>query len=383
MSRKVIGIGLVLLGLIGAGVMVLSNDGRFPLKPLVSPSSPHSPKATENFPGDSESITVDVVRVFSKRLEETIPLPGELLPFLSVDLSPKITGIVESVKVDRGTIVEKGDVLIQLSAPELQAQRREAEAQLRAATITYTRLQSAASTPGIVAGNDLELAQHHQEALEARLQSLQEMEKYLVVVAPFKGVITQRNIHPGAVVGPNEGTTRALPLLRLEQISHLRLIVPVPEMYSGSIVQGANVLFTVPAYPHETFSGVVSRISQSIDPKTRSMPVEIDVTNMGHRLAAGMFPEIRWPIRRPTPTLFVPTTAVVTTTENIFVLLVRENKVEWVPVRKGSISGSMVEVFGALQSGDLVVVRGTDEIRPGIPVIPVEKALSPDEQAHF
>jgi RND family efflux transporter MFP subunit len=373
MSRKTIGIGLVLLGLIGAAVMVMSNDERSPRSPSVSSSTHSSSDRTETRTGSAQTPSVELVPVHSQHLEETIPLPGELLPFLSVDLLPKITGIVESVEVDRGTRVKKGDLLIQLTAPELRAQRMEAEAQLRGAKITYTRLQAAAATPGIVAGNDLELAQHRQSELEAHLQSLWEMEKYLQVVAPFDGVITQRNIHPGAVVGPDGGSGHASPLLRLEQIARLRLIVPVPEAYAGSIAQGATVPFTVPAFPQETFSGVVSRISQSVDSKTRSMPVEIDVMNTDHRLAAGMFSEVRWPIRRSTPTLFVPTTAVVTTTEDVFVLRVTEDLVEWIPVRKGSKSGSMVEVFGALQSGDLVVLRGTDEIRPGTRVAPVPK----------
>ena len=375
MSGKMIGIGLVLLGLIAAGVMVLSNERHVPLDPTVSSSSTHSLEISGIPAGSAQQLSVEVVPVSSQILKETIPLTGELLPFLSVDLSPKIMGIVESVHVDRGTKVKKGDILIQLRAPELQAQRREAEAQLRAANITYTRLQTAASTPGIVAGNDLELAQHHQEALTARLQSLQEMEKYLRVVTPFDGVITQRNIHPGAVVGPDGGGGRASSLLRLEQIIHLRLIVPVPEIYAGSIDKGATVPFSVPAYPEEIFQGVVSRIAQSVDPKTRSMPVEMDVENPTMRLAAGMFPEVRWPIRRSTPTLFVPATAVVTTTENVFVLLVTENLVEWIPVRKGSKSGSLIEVFGALQSGDLVVLRGTDEIRAGTQIIPVSKEI--------
>ena len=375
MSGKMIGIGLVLLGLIAAGVMVLSNERHVPLDPTVSSSSTHSLEISGIPAGSAQQLSVEVVPVSSQILKETIPLTGELLPFLSVDLSPKIMGIVESVHVDRGTKVKKGDILIQLRAPELQAQRREAEAQLRAANITYTRLQTAASTPGIVAGNDLELAQHHQEALTARLQSLQEMEKYLRVVTPFDGVITQRNIHPGAVVGPDGGGGRASSLLRLEQIIHLRLIVPVPEIYAGSIDKGATVPFSVPAYPEEIFQGVVSRIAQSVDPKTRSMPVEMDVENPTMRLAAGMFPEVRWPIRRSTPTLFVPATAVVTTTENVFVLLVTENLVEWIPVRKGLKSGSLIEVFGALQSGDLVVLRGTDEIRAGTQIIPVSKEI--------
>ena len=375
MSGKMIGIGLVLLGLIAAGVMVLSNERHVPQDPTVSSSSTHSLEISGIPAGSTQPVSIEVVAVSSQYLQETIPLPGELLPFLSVDLSPKIVGIVESVNVDRGAKVKKGDILIQLRAPELQAQMREAEAQLRAANITYTRLQAAASTPGIVAGNDVELAQHHQEALTARLQSLQEMEKYLRVTAPFDGVITQRNIHPGAVVGPDGGGGRASSLLRLEQIIHLRLIVPVPEIYAGSIDKGATVPFSVPAYPEEIFQGVVSRIAQSVDPKTRSMPVEMDVENPTMRLAAGMFPEVRWPIRRSTPTLFVPATAVVTTTENVFVLLVKENLVEWIPVRKGAKSGFMVEVFGALQSDDLVVFRGTDEIRPGTKIIPVSKEI--------
>jgi len=365
MSRKIIGIGLALLAIVGIGVMVMSNERGSPPNSPISSSSTLSSGTPEIPSGSIQPVSVEVVAVVSHYLEETIPLPGELLPFLAVDLAPKITGIVESVKVDRGATVKKGDVLIQLRAPELQAQRREAEAQLRAATITYTRLHSAASTPGIVAGHDLELAQHNQEAFEARLQSLQEMEKYLRVVAPFDGVITQRNIHPGALVGPDGGGDRVSPLVRLEQIAHLRLIVPVPEVYVGLISKGARVTFTVPAYPQKTFSGVVSRISQSINSTTRSMPVEIDVTNPDHRLAAGMFPEVRWPILGASPTLFVPVSSVVTTTEETFVLHVKNHIVDWVPVHKGTRSGSMIEVFGALQVGDFVVLRGTDEIRPG------------------
>ncbi|WNM62544.1 efflux RND transporter periplasmic adaptor subunit [Candidatus Nitrospira neomarina] len=378
MSRKIIGIGLVLLGLIAGVVMVMSNDGRVAQNPSVPSSIISTSEIPESPASRTQPVSIEVVAVSSQYLEEAIPLSGELLPFLSVDLSPKITGIVESVSVDRGATVKKGDILIQLRAPELQAQRREAEAQLRAANITYTRLQAAASTPGVVAGNDVELAQHHQEALTARLESLQEMEKYLRVKAPFDGVITQRNIHPGAMVGPDGVSGRTSSLLRLEQIVHLRLIVPVPEAYAGSIDKRATVPFTVPAYPEETFRGVVSRIAQSVDPKTRSMPVEMDVDNQARRLAAGMFSEVRWPIRRSRPTLFVPATAVVTTTENVFVLLVKENLVEWIPVRKGSKSGSMVEVFGALQSGDLVMFRGTDEIRPGTEIIPVLKEVPPN-----
>ena len=372
MSRKLLGIGLVVLSLIGGGILVLSNDGYTPQVLLNSPSikAPAGPpKQTAS--RQKEPRSVEVVSVLSRQLEAIMPLSGELLPFLSVDLAPKISGIVDSIKVDRGARVKKGALLLQLSAPELQAQRMEVEALLRAARITHTRLQAAASTPGIVAGNDLELAQHNQEALEARLESLREMEKYLQVTAPFDGVITQRNIHPGALAGPGGPSGQMLPALRLEQMTRLRLIVPVPEVYAGSIANGALVSFTVPAYPQEIFQGIVSRVSQAVDTKTRTMPVEIDVENITLRLAAGMFPEVRWPIQGRTPTLFVPVSAVVTTTEQTFVLQVQNHTVGWTPVRKGTKSGPLLEVFGNLQAGDVVVKRGTDELRAGTVIAPV------------
>src|SRR5205085_3364830 len=99
--------------------------------------------------------------------------------------------------------------------------------------------------------------------------------------------------HPGALVGTGRDS---LPMFQLETINRLRLVVPVPEADVGGIVKGARVSFSVPAYPGETFYGIVSRIAHSMDPKTRSMPVELDVSNTGGRLAAGMYPTVKWPI---------------------------------------------------------------------------------------
>jgi multidrug efflux pump subunit AcrA (membrane-fusion protein) len=127
---------------------------------------------------------------------------------------------------------------------------------------------------------------------------------------------------------------------------------------------GARVSFTVPAYPGETFGGVVVRISHALDEKTRTMPVELDVVNDSGRLAPGMFPEVLWPTRRPKPSLFVKATAIVTTTERTFVIRIRNGVTEWVDVKRGISNGDIVEVFGDLAENDLVAVRGTDELRP-------------------
>jgi membrane fusion protein, multidrug efflux system len=196
------------------------------------------------------------------------------------------------------------------------------------------------------------------------------MEHYLIITAPFDGVVTTRNVHPGALVGPAGGGGAGAnpPLVRLEHTARLRLMVPVPEQYTGELAPGRNVTFSVPAFPGRTFQGTITRVAHSVDMKTRTMPVEMDVNNATGALAPGMFPEVEWPVRRSAPTLFVPAKAVVTTTELTFVIRVQQDTTEWVRVQKGHAVGDLIEVFGDLQVGDAVVARGTDELRAGTKV---------------
>src|SRR5213592_1419637 len=333
---------------------------------------------------------VDVVRVTSKAVERQVKLPGEFQPYLAVPIYAKVTGFVKQVQVDRGSIVKQGQFLAMLEAPEMQAQvveaqskaqalalqRAEAEAKLAGAQSTYDRLKAASATPGVVAENDVIVAQKTAEAAQAlvrsyddsikaaqaQVQSVKDLEQYLTLKAPFDGIITERNIHPGALVGPGTGST---PLLRLHQVSRLRLVVAVPEALVGAMVKGARVPFTVPAYPGETFYGVLSLIAHDLDEKTRTMPVELDVKNPDLRLGAGMYPEVQWTVRRPQPSVLVPPTSIVTTTERTFVIRVTNGVAQWVNVGRGARVGDLIEVFGALKAGDLVVRRGTDEIREG------------------
>ena len=100
------------------------------------------------------------------------------------------------------------------------------------------------------------------------------------------------------------------------------------------------------------------------------MAVELDVENQDGRLAANMYAEVTWPVRRPGFSLFVPSTAVAQTTEAVFVVRVREGRVERSRVTLGARMGDLVEVFGSLAKGDLVAIRGSDEHAPGTPVVP-------------
>ena len=197
-------------------------------------------------------------------------------------------------------------------------------------------------------------------ASDAAIRALKDLEAYLILRAPFDGVITERHGHPGTLVGP-AGT----PVARIEQVSRLRLTVPVPETYVSAINKGTRVSFTVGAFPGDTFEGVIARPAHSLDMKTRSMLVELDVNNARQRLAPGMFAEVQWPRSRSAASLFVPTTSVVRTSERQFVVRLRNGTAEWVDVRRGQVNGDLVEVFGELREGDVVARRGNDEIRPG------------------
>ena len=357
-----------------------------------------SGRAASLSPEGQTAPTVEVTRVISEKLQATVLLPAELVPYEQVEVYSKVTGFVKWIKVDRGSRVKKGELIAELDAPELVAQRAEAdskyqsaESQLAAAKArlaadegTYQRLNAAARTAGVVAPNDLDIAEKAVEsdqgnvsALEKTAQAAQEslravgqLESYLDITAPFDGEITTRFVHPGALVGPAGGPGAVTPIVRVETITRGRLVVPVPEYDVAGVPEGAEVAFTVPAFPGKVFHAPIARISHSVDVKTRTMPIELDVRDPGAELVPGSFSEVEWPLRRTYPTLFVPASAVATNLERTFVVRIRNGMTEWVDVKPGATMQGRLEFFGDLRPGDMVAIRGTDELRPGTAVVP-------------
>ena len=336
--------------------------------------------------------TVKLASVETAEVHTTVSLPAQALAFESVDVFPKVTGFIESISVDRGSHVRRGEVIAQLSAPELVAQRSQAEARVQAAESqlaqaqaklasdqgTYSHLAAAAKTPGVVAGNDLAIAEqtaaadragveaatNNVRAAKENLRSVSTLQDYLQVRAPFDGVVTQRNLHPGALVGPASGAG-SQPLVHVETLDRLRVVVPVPEAYAGGVSSGQPVAFSVTGQPGHMFRAPVARISHDLSQNTRSMAVELDLRNADATVTPGAFVTVQWPVQRRSATMMVPASAVTTDLQRTFVIRVRDGKAEWVDVTTGLSANGKIEVFGNLQQGDKVVETATDAIRSG------------------
>jgi membrane fusion protein, multidrug efflux system len=339
-----------------------------------------------------QSRHLEMVSVESRAANRTVPLPAELEPYLQAEIEARVPGYIERVLVDRGSDVKRGQLLVVLSAPELvaetaaaqsalheaEAEESQAEAQVAAVQSTYDRLQEAAKTPGAVAGNELIQEEKQLDAAKSvvltrksavgaaqeRVAAARATESYLRVTAPFDGKITDRYVHPGVMV-PAGGHVA---LLKLQQISHLRLTVPVPETYVGHIVRGVSVSFHIAAQPGKNYSAKISRIASALDPQNRTMMVELDAYNKDGTLAPGMYPTVDWPVSSAQPLLLVPPTSVVTTTERTFVITSLNGKAHWTNVRKGPAFGDQVAIRGEIKPGEKVVKRASDEIREGTPI---------------
>ena len=328
-----------------------------------APSKPHFQTAT----------------VVAQSVEQTVKLPATLTAFEQVSIFPKVNGYVTNVRVDVGSHVRQGDLLMTLEAPELaqavsQAKERYARAMAdyKIDRENYERLKEAARTPGAISPMDLATDKAKAEAdsslansEKANWQLQQVMMDYLRVTAPFTGVITIRNVHPGALV---DATNKSLPMLELKQVDHLRLQVDIPETIAATLRKNDTLTYYVAAMPGRKWTAPVARISDNINREYRTERVEADVYNRNETLSPGMYADVLFHSKGNRDALTVPPAAVVTSTEAKYVIAVRNGHTFKVNVTTGNENSRLVEVVGDLKAGDTVVSPANDEIRNGIPV---------------
>ncbi len=321
----------------------------------------------------------ETVRIEKGVLSSYIKLPGELKPFEKVDIYPKVNGFVKDIFVDRGTLVHEGQVLMTLEAPELDQQLQAARSKLLQASESfnasrdrYVRLLAAAKTPGAVSDLDLfnakskyEADSAFQQAENANVAAVQTMKDYLIVKAPFDGVITERNVHPGTLTGPSFKLDNK-PLLVLEQSKKLRLEVFVPEEFTEKLdARDNHISFTTAAWPGKTFSASISRSSNSLYDNYRSEAIEADVMNAENEFKPGMYVEVNIKISSQLNSFVVPASSVITSTEHKYVITLVDGKTRFVNVKEGVTSNGKTEVYGNFNGDEIVLRNPSAEIKEG------------------
>lgn len=328
----------------------------------------------------TEQGALPVALVEKGKLSSSISIPGELQAFQQVDLYAKVNSYIKQLYADVGSEVKQGQLLATMEAPEINSQLSASESRLKsfeaiyiASKANYNRLVETSKTPGTISPNDLDLALAKQnsdlaqyQAAQASYNEVTNNRDYLQIRAPFSGVISSRNVSQGAYVGPS-GKGSDLPLFTLQTQQKLRLIVSVPEAYTSFLSSKSEISFKVISMPNQVFKAQVKRLAGALDQRFRSERIEMDVVNNDKKLLPGMVAEIIIPLPAQDSTLVVPATAVVNSTEKVYVVKIVGGKYTWVPVQKGRTSGKTTEVFGDnLHTGDTVATPANEELREGM-----------------
>ncbi len=363
------------------------------------------PQAATPAKPSAEKPAVAVAHPKLETLERKVTLSGEFRPYQAVDLHTKVSGFLKDITVDVGSYVKAGQTIATLEIPEMEAELAQsaserlrteaelprtqaeiarAEANLRLATVAHNRLVAAAKAePGIVAQQEIDEALARQQAAQAQLTSIRAglqvdqqriltakaaeqrtktMAAYKVITAPFAGVITKRLADPGAMVQVGASSQ---PVVRLADLSRLRLAVTAPESLVPMIRQGQPVDIYVSSL-NQTFRGTVARLSRDVLADSRTMEVEVDVPNPGNTLTPGMYAEVVMNLERRQEGLTVPVTAIINGGGNRSVYLVNQaGEVEERAIKTGIESPASIEVIAGLTADDRVVIGNRSLLRPG------------------
>ncbi|HUH28624.1 efflux RND transporter periplasmic adaptor subunit [Gelidibacter sp.] len=302
--------------------------------------------------------------------EYELVVSGELEPAEQVSLYAKVNGFVKKLYVDIGSSVKKGQLLAVLEAPEMDQQLisdRSSEQKLHSdylyAQQNLERLQEAAKTEGAVAAIELDRAKSAMNSAKSAYASSQaqtghtaQMQKYLQVVAPFNGVITERNVSEGALVGPGSGQ----PVFRVADEQNLILKIALPEKHAGSVNDGMEVSFTVNSQPGKYFDANLSRSSKMINSQNRAITLEFDVKNEDQNLNGGEYAQVHLKLKRQNPTFWVSPKSILKTQSGLFVLTKNQDNIQRIPIKEGVRLDTVTEIFGKLKEGDSIVQRPTE-----------------------
>jgi membrane fusion protein (multidrug efflux system) len=289
-------------------------------------------------------------------LQESLEIPGTLLPFESTDIRPEIAGRIVEINIPEGRVVSKGTLLVKLFDGDLQAQLKKLEVQLSIAQKTSER-QNALLKIGGISQQEADLSELAVSNLEADIQLVKVSIIKTRIVAPYDGKIGLKNISNGAYV------TTADILTTISQVNNLKLDFTIPEKYSGMMIKGKQIKFEVNGVDDQ-FSASIMATESVITADTRSLRVRAIVKGNRSSLVPGAFAKVSLQPGKQEEPLVIPTQAVIPQARNKQVVLYHGGKVEFRVVQTGIRDSSFVQVVDGLKVGDTVITTGLLAIRP-------------------
>jgi RND family efflux transporter MFP subunit len=368
-GRGVIGgfIAVLLLSAIAYGPVVRSSDQK------------KLSRATE----DASVLSVSVVHPNAGSASEDLVLPGSVQAFTDTPIYSRTNGYLKKWYFDIGSRVRKGQLLAEIETPEVDQQLNQAQAELQRmrsneqlAQITSDRWQALLTKHAVSqqdadqARSNLISAQAGMDASEANVHRLEQLKSYERIVAPFDGVITARNTDIGDLIDAGAGSSSPRELFHLAAVNKLRVYVAVPERESNSVHNGDAVFLTEDANPGMKIPGTIVRNADAIDQTTRTLNVEVDVSNTAGALRPGAYVFVHFHLSARGHTVTLPSNALLFRAEGLRVGIVRRDRVQLVPVTIGHDFGGSVEITSGITADDAVILNPPDWLTTGAEVHP-------------
>lgn len=361
-------VGLVLATVLGVAIL------------LGIRSRTQAETALQNSTQENATPFVNVIHPKSGSADEEIKLPGNTQAFTDTPIYARTSGYLKKWYFDIGAHVKQGQLLAEIETPELDQQLlqaqddlKNAQANLDISKITAGRYQDLLKSNSVSkqeadqTASDLNSKQALVDSSEANIRRLLDLQSFEKLYAPFDGVITARNTDIGALIQAGDNTTPK-ELFHLSAINQLRVYIAVPEVYAERLKTGEKVGLTLDSIPGETFNGTLVRNSNTIDPQSRTLNVEVDVDNPTGRLLPGAYVFVHLPVPASTGAVTIPSNTLLFRAEGLRVGVVRNGHVALVPITIGHDYGNSVEVISGLTPQDEVILDPSDSLTEGAAV---------------
>jgi RND family efflux transporter MFP subunit len=322
--------------------------------------------------------TVAVIHPSTEPSDENLILPSTLQAYVESPIYARTNGYLKKWYHDIGSRVSKGELLADIDTPEVDQQLSQARADLATAQanvhlsdITAVRYGDLLKSDGVSkqevdnANGDLAAKRAIVQSSQANVRRLEELESFKHIYAPFRGVITRRNVDPGTLINAGNGGSTQL-LFSLAQTDPIRCYVNVPETYAPAIRTGLGAYLDLTQYPGQKFQGKVVRTAESIDQATRTLLTEVDIPNKDAQLLPGGYAQVHLQVKVKAERLQVPVNSLLFRSEGLRAVVIDANhKAHLQPLQIGRDYGTALEVLNGLKSDDWIVLNPPDSLEDG------------------